>query len=155
MTYSHSELSDRQEIVDLLSAYCRAIDDNHPEGVVSLFTEGCYLDYGGQFPVVEGRKAATKFFTIGTDRLYARSAHFVSNVEVSFPRNNEALALSYVNAWHEFHEHQPDAWIFGRYNDELSHVDDRWLIRKRTFRTMGDSNWVGEMSYIERMGPHR
>ena len=69
MTYSHSELSDRQEITDLLSAYCRAVDDNRPDGVVDLFTEDCHLDYGGKLPIVEGHAAATKFFTIGTDRL--------------------------------------------------------------------------------------
>ena len=155
MAYSLSELSDRQDIVDLLAAYCRAIDDNRPEDVVSLFTDDCYLDYGEQFPIVEGRTAATKFFTIGTDRLYAKSAHFVSNAEVSFPTNDEALAFSYVNAWHVFHDHKPDAWIFGRYSDELTRSDGCWLIHKRTFRSMGDHNWVGEMSYIERHGPHR
>jgi len=155
MTYSLNELSDRQEITDLLSAYCRAIDDNRPEDVVSLFSEDCYLDYGGELPIIQGRTAATKFFSIGTDRLYARSAHFVSNIEVSFPENDRAVATSYVNAWHEFHSHQPDAWIFGRYMDELALIDNGWLIEKRTFRSMGDHNWVGEMSYIERMGPHR
>ena len=66
MAYSLSELSDRQDIVDLLAAYCRAIDDNRPEDVVSLFTDDCYLDYGEQFPIVEGRTAATKFVPIGT-----------------------------------------------------------------------------------------
>jgi len=155
MTYSLNELSDRQEITDLLSAYCRAIDDNRPEDVVSLFSEDCYLDYGGELPIIQGRTAATKFFSIGTDRLYARSAHFVSNIDVSFPENDRAVATSYVNAWHEFHSHQPDAWIFGRYMDELARIDNGWLIEKRTFRSMGDHNWVGEMSYIERMGPHR
>ncbi|MFL2986554.1 MAG: nuclear transport factor 2 family protein [Candidatus Poriferisodalaceae bacterium] len=153
MTYSHSELSDRQEIVDLLSAYCRAIDDNRPDGVVSLFSEDCYLDYGGQLPIVQGHAAARKFFAIGTGRLYAKSAHFVSNIEVSFPDKDQAVASSYVNAWHEFQNHQPDAWIFGRYDDELSRSDTGWLIHKRTFRSMGDHNWVGEMSYIDRTGP--
>ena len=153
MAYSLNQISDRQEIVDLLAAYCRAIDDNRPDDVVRLFSEDCYLDYGGQLPIIEGQVAARKFFSIGTSRLYAKSAHFVSNVEVSFPDKDEAIANSYVNAWHEFQGHQPDAWIFGRYSDELSRSGTGWLINKRTFKTMGDHNWVGEMSYIDRMGP--
>ena len=33
MPYTLEQLSDRQDLVDLLHAYCRAVDDNRPDDV--------------------------------------------------------------------------------------------------------------------------
>ncbi|MFT7602272.1 MAG: 3-phenylpropionate/cinnamic acid dioxygenase small subunit [Acidimicrobiales bacterium] len=155
MPYTTEQLSDRQDIVDLLTSYCRAIDDNRPADVAAMFIETCVLDYGGDYNNLEGRRLAHKFFAGGTDRLYKRSAHHLSNIEVAFTGPDSADTISYVNAWHEFNQDQfeqetPNAWIYGRYIDNVVREADGWRIAKRTFRAMGDEAWASPMTYIDR-----
>ncbi len=155
MPYTTSQLSDRQDIIDLLTAYCRAIDDNRPADVAAMFTEDVVLDYGGDYTNLVGRPLAQRFFAGGTDRLYKRSSHHLSNIEVSFTGDDSASTIAYVSAWHEFHQDQfdhemPNAWIYGRYIDDVVRRDDRWFIAKRTFRAMGHEAWQSPVTYIER-----
>lgn len=155
MPYTTSQLSDLQDITDVLHAYARAIDDNRPADVAALFTEDVVLDYGGDYTNLVGRPLAQKFFAGGTSRLYKRSAHHVSNVEIEFTSDDAANSIAYVNAWHEFNQEafdvdMPNAWIYGRYIDELVRQDDAWLIAKRTFRAMGHDAWQSPCTYIDR-----
>lgn len=151
MPYTIEQLSDRQDLVDLVSSYCRAIDDNRPADVANMFTEDCVLDYGGDYTHLEGRSLAQRFFAGGTDRIYKRSAHNVSNIEITFNGADAATGCTYVDAWHEFHDTSlANAWIYGRYLDEFVRVDGSWLIAKRTFRAMGHDAWASPVDYIER-----
>lgn len=151
MPYTTEQLSDRQDIADVLAQYCRAIDDNRPADVAEMFAEDCVLDYGGDYTNLVGRRLAQKFFAGGTDRLYKRSAHQLSNIEITLSSVNTATSIAYVNAWHEFNDTSVDnAWIYGRYMDELTKQDGRWLIAKRTFRAMGHAEWASPVTYITR-----
>jgi hypothetical protein len=160
MPYTTAQLSDLQDITDVLHGYCRAIDDNRPDDVAAFFTEDCVLDYGGDYTHLVGRPLARRFFAGGTDRLYRRSAHHVSNIEVAFVDDDAANSCAYVNAWHEFNvdqfdpavftEGMPNAWIYGRYLDEFVRVDDVWRIARRTFRAMGHEKWQSPVTYIDR-----
>ncbi|MYB82036.1 MAG: nuclear transport factor 2 family protein, partial [Acidimicrobiales bacterium] len=76
MPYTAQQLSDLQDIRDVLHAYCRAIDDNRPDDVVELFTDDCEYDYGGELGTFNDKAYAYKFFRAGTDKIYKRSAHY-------------------------------------------------------------------------------
>jgi 3-phenylpropionate/cinnamic acid dioxygenase small subunit len=150
MPYTAQQLSDHQDISDVVHAYCRAIDDNRPDDVVDLFTDECEYDYGGDLGSFSGKAYAYKFFRAGTDKIYKRSAHYLSNIEVTFTGADTAESVSYVNAWHEFHEDIVNAWIFGRYIDSLTRTDDGWRICKRRVDTMGQEDWPNRVNYMHR-----
>lgn len=150
MPYTPEQLSHHQDITDLLHAYCRAIDDNRPDDVIELFTPDCEYDYGGELGSFSTRADAYKFFRAGTDKIYKRSAHYVSNIEITFTGVDSAHSIAYLNAWHEFHEDIPNAWIFGRYADQLRRNRAGWKIRRRRVDTMGHEAWPREVSYMER-----
>ena len=149
MPYTPQELSDRQDISDVLSAYCRAIDDNRPDDVIELFTDECHYDYGGQ-GTFNTKEYAYKFFRSGTDKIYKRSAHYVSNLEVSFTGQNTALSITYLAAWHEFHEDIDNALTYGRYVDTLVRTDAGWKINSRRVGLLGQDDWPREVTYMER-----
>ena len=150
MPYTAQQLSDLQDIHDVLHSYCRAIDDNRPDAVVELFTDDCEYDYGGDLGTFNDKVYAYKFFRAGTDKIYKRSAHYVSNIEVSFNGEQSAASVTYLDAWHEFHEDIDTAWIFGRYVDSFVRTDAGWRIRKRQVLTMGQEAWPREVDYMAR-----
>jgi 3-phenylpropionate/cinnamic acid dioxygenase small subunit len=151
MPYNPQQLSDLQDITDVLHAYCRAVDDNRPDDIITLFTDDCRYDYGGATGRFDTKEHAYKFFRAGTDKIYKRSAHYLSNVEITFTGGDEADGVSYVAAWHEFHDESlPNAWIFGRYVDRFVRSGDGWRICQRTVVTMGHESWPNPVTYMER-----
>lgn len=150
MPYTAAQLSDRQDICDVLHAYCRAVDDNRPDDVVALFTDDCTYDYGGDLGTFSTKEFAYKFFRSGTDKIYKRSAHYLSNIEIAFTGPDTATGISYVNAWHEFHDDLVDAWLYGRYVDAYTRTGDGWRICSRRVETMGVENWPRPVTYMER-----
>ena len=150
MPYTPQQLSDHHDITDVIHGYCRAIDDNRPDDVVKLFVDECDYDYGGELGSFSTKAYAYKFFRSGTDKIYKRSAHYVSNIEITFTGPDTADTVSYVNAWHEFHEDIGNASIFGRYVDTFTRTDVGWRICKRRVDTMGQENWPREVTYMER-----
>lgn len=150
MPYTTQHLSDLQDIKDVLHSYCRAIDDNRPDDVIELFTEDCTYNYGGDLGSFSDKAYAYKFFRAGTDKIYKRSAHYISNIEVEFVDDDRARSVAYLDAWHEFHEDIDNAWIFGRYVDELVRTSDGWRICARKVETMGQESWPREVEYMPR-----
>ncbi len=150
MPYTPQQLSDHQDIRDVLHAYCRAIDDNRPDDVIELFTDDCEYHYGGDLGSFDTKEYAYRFFRAGTDKIYKRSAHYVSNIEIAFDGDDAAESITYLNAWHEFHEDIVDAWIFGRYVDRFVRTAEGWRICRRRVDTMGHDQWPREVTYMER-----
>ncbi len=150
MPYTPQQLSDRQDIVDVLNAYCRAIDDNRPDDVITLFTDDCVYDYGGDLGSFDSKAYAYKFFRAGTDKIYRRSAHYVTNVETDFVDEDMVDTVTYLAAWHEFHEDIPNAWIYGRYVDRFVRTAEGWRISQRTVVTLGQDDWPRAVTYMER-----
>ena len=150
MPYSAQQLSDHQDIRDVLHAYCRAIDDNRPDDVIALFTDGCRYDYGADLGTFSSKEYAYKFFRAGTDKIYRRSAHCASNIEIEFSGDDTADSVTYFNAWHEFHEDIPDAWLYGRYVDAFVRTVDGWRINARRVDTMGHKQWPGGVTHMQR-----
>lgn len=152
MPYTPDQLSDLQDITDVLNAYCRAVDDNRPADIIELFTDDCRYDYGGP-STFDTNDDAYKFFRAGTDKIYKRTSHFLGNVEISFEAEDpdRATSVSYVNAWHEFNDtDKANAWIFGRYVDTHVRTDVGWRICERRVDMLGHENWPNPISYMER-----
>ncbi|MEL7155427.1 MAG: nuclear transport factor 2 family protein [Actinomycetota bacterium] len=150
MAYTPQQLSDHYDICDVLHAYCRAVDDNRPDDVVALFTADCVYDYGPELGTFDTPEFAYKFFRSGTDKVYKRSAHYLSNVEITFVGPDDAESISYVNAWHEFHDDLPNAWFFGRYVDRHRRTDDGWRIAARRVDAMGHEDWPRPLTLMDR-----
>ena len=114
-----------------------------------LFTDDCEYNYGGQGSFSD-KAYAYKFFRAGTDKIYKRCAHYLSNVEIELTGPDTAESVSYVNAWHEFNEDIANAWIFGRYVDQHVRTPDGWRICRRRVATMGQEAWPNEVDYMQR-----
>ena len=152
MPYTPEQLSDLQDITDVLHAYCRAVDDNRPDDIIELFTDDCRYDYGDP-STFDTKEAAYRFFRAGTDKIYKRTAHFLGNVEITFATGDpdRASSVSYVNAWHEFNdETKGNAWIFGRYVDEHTRTAAGWRIAQRRVDMLGQENWPNPLTYMAR-----
>ena len=87
------ELLDRQEIHDLLHAYCRLVDGNEPERVAELFVHDCVADYGpGLGGPVRGREALGKLLASGLGHFEA-THHQVSNIEIDLTSESHATGV--------------------------------------------------------------
>jgi len=122
-------LVDRQQISDLLSRYCIALDRMELGELASLFTQDCSVAYGPDVPLrSEGADALAR----SLERMWrwSRTSHHLSNVLIEFENEDSANVLSNVMAWHE----RPDgttATVYGQYQDLILRVDDEWRIAKR------------------------
>jgi 3-phenylpropionate/cinnamic acid dioxygenase small subunit len=152
MPYTPEQLSDLQDITDVLHAYCRAVDDNRPDDIIELFADDCHYDYGGPSIFVT-KEEAYRFFRAGTDETFRRTAHFLSNVDITLDRSDpdRASSVSYINAWHEFNADGSHAWIFGRYVDEhVRTATAGWRICQRRVEMLGHEDWPHPVIYFER-----
>ena len=101
----------------MLNEYCRALDAMELDAVASLFCDDCVVEYGPEERLQSRGRAALRK---GLERLWrwARTSHHMSNIQVSLGGEDEAVANSYVIAWHE----RPDgttAAVWGQYEDRL------------------------------------
>ena len=80
MSYSLQELSDRQEIVDLVIDYAQAIDQQNFDALDDLFTTDAFIDYtamGGP----KGGFAEVKKFLMETLPMFKEYFHLNSIVD--------------------------------------------------------------------------
>ena len=123
------ELMDREEISFLLHEYCRTLDAMELDTLAAIFTEDCVVEYGPEDRLRSHGRAAIRR---GLERLWRwrRTSHHLSNVQIRFPRADEANALSYIIAWHE----RPDgstATIWGQYHDKFVRTPAGWRLKRR------------------------
>lgn len=141
------ELSDRQEITELIHEYCRTLDEMDLDGLVALFTEDCVVDYG---PQIRSEGAAALHRDLGRMWRWARTSHHSGGAQIRFTGADTATATSYVLAWHE----APDgstATMMGQYHDELRRTADGWRIaRRRQVLTGNDAGFTVDINRFER-----
>jgi hypothetical protein len=124
---------DREEIVDLLIRYARAIDTKDGKLLGSCFTDDATSDYGA---IGSWRSAAD--LVMFMEEAHAGMGpiqHLLSNFQIEV-HGEEATSLTYVHAVTVLASH-PDDWIdtIGTYEDRLRRGADGWRITHRTFRT--------------------
>jgi ketosteroid isomerase-like protein len=118
---------DRTAIIDILHAYCRALDEMDLDAIAALFTADCVVSYG---PRLESQGAAQLAADLARLWRWRRTSHHLSNVSVSVT-GDAAEATSYVIAWHE----APDgrtATLYGQYRDRLQRTGAGWRIARRS-----------------------
>ncbi|MCY0093442.1 nuclear transport factor 2 family protein [Hoeflea ulvae] len=125
----------RQEITDVLVAYCCHLDRMELAALAALFTADCSVIYGeGPALAANGRPQLEQ--SLARMWRWKRTAHHLANVRITFSQDDEAQSESYVHAWHE----APDgrtATIFGRYLDRFVHTSGGWLIAQRQMEMNG------------------
>ena len=130
-------LVDRQEITDLIHAYCDCFDRNDPEGVAALFTDDAVLDYGPEFDNIVGREAIAPTIAVGLERTFAATSHHVSNIQITLESSDDARSLSYLYAWHRYRDGSPDGYLWGRYVHRFRREHGGWLIAELLLQAAG------------------
>jgi len=111
------ELTSRQQIADVIHAYCLYVDGNEPEKVAALFLDDCVVDYGpGLGGPMQGAATLVAALGPGLARFEA-THHQVSNLSVTFASTDRATATTYITAWHRYPGDTPDAVLYGQYHD--------------------------------------
>ena len=131
------ELVDRQQIADLVHAYCFHFDNNEPEAVAALFTDDATVDYGPEFPPIVGRDAVAPAIAVGLERIFAATSHHVSNMRIVFDGPDDATAVTSLYAWHRYRDGSPDGELWGRYHHRFRRTRDGWRIAELVLRAAG------------------
>ena len=137
------QLVDRQEIVDLIHAYCRNVDLVRADDVAALFTDDCVVDYGpGLGSPTHGSAELAERLGRGLPR-FAATSHHVSNIQIEFDESGDAATgCTYLYAWHRYPEaadgpQVPDAHLWAQYHDRFVRTPAGWRIAERTLKVAG------------------
>ena len=60
-------IEDRTALTDLLSRYCRTLDDADLVGLRSCVTDDLHAEHGGMIPPIDGADAFLAVLKMGTD----------------------------------------------------------------------------------------
>ena len=149
---SWQEVIDRQEITDVLIEYCCALDRMDLPRLSALFTDDCVVDYGPD-EQLQSRGAAALAKSLERMWRWSRTSHHLTNVQVEFDGENEALVRSYVFAWHERAD-ASTATILGQYQDRFIREDRGWRIAQRRMLMNGsDAGFTVNINRFERNQP--
>ena len=111
------DATDRLAIADLFNHYAFHFDRNEPDLVADLFTDDALIDYGPDFPPINGRHAIADRIRPGLEGIFEATSHHVSNVIID-PTSTDraATAIAYVYAWHRYRDGSADGHLWGRYH---------------------------------------
>jgi ketosteroid isomerase-like protein len=130
-------LTDREAISDLIHAYCFHFDQNEPEAVAALFTEGARVDYGPEVEPIVGAAEIAPRIAVGLTEIFAATSHHVSNIRIVFDDADRASSVSYLYAWHRYRDGSPDGELWGRYHHRFERTEAGWRIAELVLRAVG------------------
>jgi ketosteroid isomerase-like protein len=130
-------LTDREAISDLIHAYCLHFDQNEPEAVAALFTEGARVDYGPEVEPIVGAAQIAPRIAVGLTEIFAATSHHVSNIRIVFDDADRASSVSYLYAWHRYRDGSPDGELWGRYHHRFERTEAGWRIAELVLRAVG------------------
>lgn len=132
-------LLDKQEIIEIIYTYCRAIDRRDPELLQSVFHSDSTHDHGPY----EGSSSGFCKFVLDAFRTIGATQHLVGNILIDL-KGNTAFAETYWVAFHRIPEKQSgpdvlfkshggdeDLFIGGRYIDRFDRRNGVWRIAHR------------------------
>lgn len=131
------ELLDRQAIGELIHAYCWHFDMNEPAALAALFTEDARVDYGPEFPDLQGRAEIEKAVAKGLRTLFAATSHHVSNIRITFDGPDGAESDCYLYAWHRYRDGRPESELWGRYHHRFRRTPEGWQIAGLVLKAAG------------------
>lgn len=135
------QLVDREQLRDLVTAYCRHIDRGEPAAVAALFTvDGRFASSTGRNGIACGRQQiAARVETLLST--FEATSHHVSNVTfLSLDREGAELE-TYLFAWHRFPGDRPDGYLWGHYLDRAVRTADGWRLAERTLTVVGEHDF--------------
>lgn len=130
------ELVDRHEITEVIHAYCERFDRNDPAGVAELFTPDASIDYNPDTPTLRGDELEASIAE-GLATTFAATSHHVSNISITFEGADTARSLTYLDAWHRYHDGSPDGFLWGRYLHRFRRTPNGWRITELVLQGAG------------------
>ncbi len=126
------EMLDRQQIVQALYTYCRAVDRVDRELGYSIWADGATVDYGESIFIGDAQ-SLIDWICSSHEKGIAHS-HQIANVIVEFD-GDRAASEAYVNsAMRMMHEGKlMQISTRGRYLDRWTRTAGTWLIERRVF----------------------
>lgn len=118
--------TDRISIAELFSLYAFHFDRNEPDLVAALFTDDAVVDYGPEFPAIQGGASIADRLRPGLDGIFEATSHHVSNVMIEGASPDRAEAIAYVYAWHRYRDGSPDGHLWGQYHAIVLRCADGW-----------------------------
>ena len=126
---SVQQLSDRIEIQDLMTAYCRCIDTQDWDRYPSLFTENARVDYTGTGGSSGSVQEILKWIS-ETFSMVSACQHMVSNFEVELGDDTASVRCLLHNPMIFGEGEDANTHFFGVwYVLVLERHDGRWLIK--------------------------
>jgi ketosteroid isomerase-like protein len=141
------ELVDRQQITELIHAYCERFDRADADAVAALFTPDAVIDYNPDTDNIRGENMAATI-AVGLRNTFAASSHHVSNISIEFEGADAARSLCYIYAWHRYRDGSPDGHLWGRYRMRYARGAEGWLITELLLQGAGTVDF-----HRERMHP--
>ena len=119
-----------EEIREILYHYTRCVDRSDMEGIASCYTEdGCFYPSDKSGPI-QGRQAILDIFTRLTNPELKTSAHYVTNQQINFLSEGEALVFAYFYADKSFFGDRQDERTCGGYELRVvREADGEWRIK--------------------------
>lgn len=139
--------SDRLAITELLHRYAYHFDRNEPERVAALFSDDAVIDYGPEFPQINGRAEVAPRISAGLNDIFDATSHHISNILIDFDEADEASVVAYVHAWHRYLDGSPDGQLWGQYHLRCRRSGESWNITRLTLLATGLANFHREQMH--------
>lgn len=141
MSDIYREMLDRQNLADLVYAYCFHFDNNEPEAVAALFTEDARIDYGPEVEPIVGKAKIVPSIEAGLEERFLATSHHLSNMRIRFETPDTASAVAYVYAWHRYRDGGPDGELWGRYHYRFRRTLGGWKIAELVLQAAGTKDF--------------
>lgn len=138
---SLARLLDKDEIAEVIHAYCFHFDRAEAEEVVALFAPDATVDYGPDVPTLTGTKEIGAMVSKGLAEFFAATSHHVSNIVIRFDGPDRARSVCYLYAWHQYRDGRPESELWGQYHHEFRRVSGRWTISGLVLRAAGSRDF--------------
>lgn len=121
-------IEDRNALSDLLSKYCRTLDDADYDGLRACFTDDLHAEHGEMIPPIDGADVFIEVVRNAPPSI-TRWQHYVSNLELDVT-DDRAKVWAFLHAWHEVdlgagYQLVPAG---GRYEIDAVRAPDGWRI---------------------------
>ena len=130
------QMIDRQAITDGLHWYARWVDLNRVDKQVEIFTEDGRITFQGDDAWTQGRANIEALIT-PLVAMYQATHHYISNIEITFERADEARSQCYLHAWHRPADGSDDFILYAQYHDCWKRTEAGWRIQERRLKTAG------------------
>ena len=126
-------MSDHEELRALIQRYARAADDRDIEALASLFHPDATIQGS------RGAQTVDEWLdTMRAPRTFPTSMHVLGDPLIELDSEREGLLDTYAVVYQlgDRDAGEADLTLGIRYLDDVARHDDRWVIRRRTARTL-------------------